>query len=39
MSQQQAMGNAYRNTDEGSFGVLNFRDLGASSADNVDNKK
>ncbi|KAG1464791.1 hypothetical protein G6F56_005011 [Rhizopus delemar] len=30
---------AYHNTEEGSFGVLNFRDLGISTADNADDKK
>lgn len=42
MSRQSSsnnLGNAYYNTEEGSFGVLNFRDLGISSADNAENKK
>ncbi|KAG1137211.1 hypothetical protein G6F37_008746 [Rhizopus arrhizus] len=29
----------YRNQKEGSFGVLNFRDLGISTAENAENKK
>jgi hypothetical protein len=39
MSQENAFGGAYHNKEEGSFGVLNFRDLGISSADNAENKK
>ncbi|KAK4510537.1 Cytochrome b5 heme-binding domain-containing protein [Mucor velutinosus] len=39
MSEEKSMGHAYRNTEEGSFGVLNFRDLGVSSADNAEKKK
>ena len=29
----------YRNKEEGSFGVLNFRDLGVSSIDNSSGEK
>ncbi|CEP07690.1 hypothetical protein [Parasitella parasitica] len=39
MPDDKSLGNAYKNTEEGSFGVLNFRDLGASSADNAENRK
>ncbi|KAI8378968.1 hypothetical protein BD560DRAFT_32193 [Blakeslea trispora] len=33
------LSDAYYNKVEGSFGVLNFRDLGVSSAENAENKK
>jgi hypothetical protein len=33
------MADTYRNKEEGKFGVLNFRDLAVSSAENADNKK
>ncbi|KAI8367002.1 protein-tyrosine phosphatase-like protein [Choanephora cucurbitarum] len=33
------LSDAYYNKVEGSFGVLNFRDLGVSSAENIENKK
>lgn len=39
MAASRTMADAYRNKEEGSFGVLNFRDLGVSSAENPDNKK
>lgn len=39
MSEEKTLGHAYRNKEEGSFGVLNFRDLGISSADNAEKKK
>lgn len=38
-SSSTSLGGAYYNTEEGSFGVLNFRDLGISSADNPEHKK
>ncbi|KAI9267684.1 protein-tyrosine phosphatase-like protein [Helicostylum pulchrum] len=39
MAASRSMAEAYHNKEEGSFGVLNFRDLGVSSAENADNKK
>ncbi|RCH86562.1 hypothetical protein CU097_003884 [Rhizopus azygosporus] len=33
------LADTYRNKEKGSFGVLNFRDLGISTADNAENKK
>lgn len=39
MAASRNLADAYRNTEEGSFGLLNFRDLGVSSADNAEHKK
>lgn len=39
MAASKNMGEAYRNMEQGSFGVLNFRDLGVSSAENAEKIK
>lgn len=39
MAASITLAEAYRNNEEGSFGLLNFRDLGVSSADNAEHKK
>lgn len=39
MAANREMADTYRNKEEGSFGVLNFRDLGVSSAENATNTK
>lgn len=39
MAANRAMADTYRNKEEGSLGVLNFRDLAVSSAENAENQK
>ncbi|KAI7906006.1 uncharacterized protein BX663DRAFT_498486 [Cokeromyces recurvatus] len=39
MAQEKFIGETYYNKEEGSFGVLNFRDLSVSSSENSENKK